>query len=66
MADGFGPLEASVADDPEPDRVPRPNREPAAIAEQFAPDRRATAAVVIDQAPREFPDFEDIIMKPVR
>ncbi|WP_327403278.1 SMI1/KNR4 family protein [Streptomyces sp. NBC_01288] len=66
LADGFGPLEASVADDPEPDWVPRPNRELAAIAEQFAPDRRATAAAVIERAAREFPDFDDIIMKLVR
>ncbi|WP_406125308.1 SMI1/KNR4 family protein [Streptomyces sp. NBC_00989] len=66
LADGFGPLEASVAHDPEPDWVPRPNRELAAIAEQFAPGSRATAAVVIEQATREFPDFDYIIMKLVR
>ncbi|WP_405972564.1 SMI1/KNR4 family protein [Streptomyces sp. NBC_00988] len=66
LADGFGPWEAAVSYEPEPDWIPRPHRELTAVAEQFAPHRRATAAVVIEQATREFPDFDDIIMKLVR
>ncbi|MFI1353211.1 SMI1/KNR4 family protein [Streptomyces sp. NPDC020898] len=63
LADGFGPWEAASSHEPEPDWVPHSNRELAAIAEQFAPLHRAAAAVVIDQATREFPDFDDTMME---
>jgi hypothetical protein len=63
LADGFGPREAATADEPEPDWAPHPNRDLAAIAERFAPDHRAPATAVIEQATREFPDFDDTIMK---
>ena len=64
LADGFGPWEAATSyDEPEPGWVPHPNRELAAIAEQFAPLHRAAAVVVIEQATREFPDFDDAIME---
>lgn len=63
LADGFGPWEAATSHEPEPDWVPHPNGELAAIAEQFAALHRATAAVVIDQATREFPDFDDTMME---
>ncbi|MCY0928742.1 hypothetical protein OTB20_21540 [Streptomyces sp. H27-H1] len=36
---------------------------PTALAEQFAPGRRRTAADVIELATREFPDFDDTIME---
>ncbi|MFD7105718.1 SMI1/KNR4 family protein [Streptomyces celluloflavus] len=62
LADGFGPWEAATACDPEPDWVAHPNRELTTIAEQFAPDHRAPATAVIEQATREFPDFDDSIM----
>lgn len=60
LADGFGPWEA--ANSYEPDWVPHTNRELAAIAEQFAAHLRAPAVAVIEQATREFPDFDDTIM----
>ncbi|MDO0936034.1 hypothetical protein QQY66_31670 [Streptomyces sp. DG2A-72] len=63
LADGFGPWEAATSYEPEPDWAPQVNRDLAAIAEQFAPDRRASAAAIIAQATREFPDFDDTIMK---
>ncbi|GGM12308.1 hypothetical protein GCM10010129_65410 [Streptomyces fumigatiscleroticus] len=63
LADGFGPWEAATSHDPEPDWAPHPNRDLTAIAERFAPDHRASAAVVIEQATREFPDFDNIVMK---
>ncbi|MFD5483482.1 SMI1/KNR4 family protein [Streptomyces hawaiiensis] len=63
LADGFGPWEAATSYELEPDWVPHPNRELAAIAEQFAPLHRAAAVVVIEQATREFPDFDDTIME---
>ncbi len=63
LADGFGPWEASTTHDPEPDWVPRPNRELTAIAEQFAPDHRAPAVAIVEQATQDFPDFDDTIMK---
>ncbi|MGW0822503.1 SMI1/KNR4 family protein [Streptomyces sp. NPDC002845] len=61
LADGFGPWEAATSY--EPDRVPHPNPELTAIAEQFAPGHRAPAASVIEQAIHEFPDFDDTIME---
>ncbi|MFF2063823.1 hypothetical protein ACFVWZ_18785 [Streptomyces sp. NPDC058200] len=63
LADGFGPWEAATLYEPEPDWAPQVNRDLAAIAEQFAPDRRASAAAIIAQATQEFPDFDDTIMK---
>lgn len=63
LADGFGPWEAATSYEPEPDWAPQVNRDLAAIAEQFAPDRRASAAAIIAQATQEFPDFDDTIMK---
>ncbi|CAL9570680.1 hypothetical protein SUDANB174_04788 [Streptomyces sp. enrichment culture] len=63
LADGFGPWEAATSYEPEPDWAPQANRDLAAIAERFAPDRRASAAAIIAQATREFPDFDDTIMK---
>jgi hypothetical protein len=63
LADGFGPWEASASDEPEPDWAPQANPDLIAIAEQFAPDRRASAAEIIAQATEEFPDFDDTIMK---
>ncbi|MFJ9764632.1 SMI1/KNR4 family protein [Streptomyces erythrochromogenes] len=63
LADGFGPWEAGTSYVPEPDWAPQANCDLAAIAERFAPDRRASAASIIAQAAQEFPDFDDTIMK---
>ncbi|MFB7982807.1 SMI1/KNR4 family protein [Streptomyces vinaceus] len=63
LADGFGPWEAATSYDRNPEWSQHPNRALTAIAEQFAPDRRAPAAAVIEQATQEFPDFDDTIMK---
>ncbi|WP_240140088.1 SMI1/KNR4 family protein [Streptomyces sp. MUM 178J] len=63
LADGFGPWEAATSYEPEPDWAPLVNRDLVAIAEQFAPDCRASAAAIVAQATREFPDFDDTIMK---
>jgi hypothetical protein len=60
LADGFGPWEAATSY--EPDWIPRPHNELAAIAERFAPAQRQPAATVIERAAAEFPDFDDIIM----
>jgi hypothetical protein len=59
LADGFGPYEA--VDPRERDRPARPVRDLERIAESFAPDRRQTAAAVMEQAVREFPDFETTV-----
>ena len=61
LAGGFGPWEASA--DHEPDWAPQPNSAFAAIARRFAPDREQSAAAVIEQAAREFPDFDETIME---
>ncbi|WP_338933252.1 SMI1/KNR4 family protein [Streptomyces netropsis] len=61
LAGGFGPWEAATSY--EPDWVPRTSLDLTAIAEQFAPDHRAPAAAVIEQAAREFPDFDDTILE---
>jgi len=74
LADGWGPCEAALSNPPEPESRPgsdpaaisRPRRELTAVAVRFAPHRRSTAAVVIEQATREFPDFDDIVMELVR
>ncbi|MFD5572774.1 SMI1/KNR4 family protein [Streptomyces cadmiisoli] len=63
LSDGFGPWEACTSYDPEPDGISHPNCELTAIAEQFAPDQRASAITVIEQATQEFPDFDDTITK---
>ncbi|KOT81879.1 hypothetical protein ADK70_25740 [Streptomyces rimosus subsp. pseudoverticillatus] len=60
LADGCGPMEAATSY--KPDWVPQPDRALEAVAEQFAPDRRASATAVIEQATREFPHFDDTIM----
>ncbi|MEU9798980.1 SMI1/KNR4 family protein [Streptomyces sp. NPDC051000] len=61
LADGFGPFEAATSY--EPDCVPHPDRELTALAERCAPDHRAPATAVIEQATQEFPGFEDSIME---
>ncbi|WP_257137197.1 SMI1/KNR4 family protein [Streptomyces sp. b62] len=63
LADGFGPWEAATSDEPEPDWAPQVNRDLAAVAERFAPNHRAPAAAIIDQAAHEFSDFDDTIEK---
>ncbi|MEU7277443.1 SMI1/KNR4 family protein [Streptomyces sp. NPDC045431] len=60
LADGFGPWEAATPY--ASDRGPRPHRELTAVAERWAPNHRAPAAAVIEQAASEFPDFDDLIM----
>ncbi|MGW7346858.1 SMI1/KNR4 family protein [Streptomyces sp. NPDC054854] len=60
LADGFGPLEAATSYGPE--RASRPHQALAAVAERFASDRRTSAAVVIERATREFPDFDEMIV----
>ncbi|MER7178418.1 SMI1/KNR4 family protein [Streptomyces hyaluromycini] len=59
LAGGYGPWEAAASDDP--DWTPRHNHELAAVAEHFAADHKQSAAAVIEQAAREFPDFDDSI-----
>ncbi|MFF8651129.1 SMI1/KNR4 family protein [Streptomyces griseoluteus] len=61
LAGGYGPWEAATSY--EPDWTPRPNQELAAVAERFAADCKQSAAVIIEQATREFPDFDDTIME---
>ncbi|MFJ4918522.1 SMI1/KNR4 family protein [Streptomyces sp. NPDC088725] len=61
LAAGLGPWEA--VDSREPDWIPRAHPDLTAIAEQFAPDHRASATAVMERAAREFPDFDDIIMR---
>ncbi|WNZ14221.1 SMI1/KNR4 family protein [Streptomyces sp. 11x1] len=60
LADGVGPWEAATSY--EPDRTPTPDHELTAVAGRFAPDRRRSAAAVIELATQEFPDFDDIVM----
>lgn len=61
LAGGFGLWEA--ANEYEPGWAPRPNEAFAAVARQFAADREQPAAVVIEQAAREFPGFDDAMME---
>ncbi|MFD4628372.1 SMI1/KNR4 family protein [Streptomyces sp. NPDC058284] len=61
LADGFGPCEAVTSY--EPNWVPHCNRELTTIAEECAPDHRARASAVLQQATQEFPDFDDSIME---
>ncbi|MFF3863254.1 hypothetical protein [Streptomyces sp. NPDC002209] len=63
LAEGFGPWEAATSYEREPGWGPHPNRALAAIAEQFAPDRNAPAAAIVEQAIREFPGFDESIME---
>lgn len=60
LAGGFGPWEAATSY--EPDWTPSPNRELVAVAERFAAGQQQSAAAVIEQATREFPDFDATIM----
>ncbi|MFD9068183.1 SMI1/KNR4 family protein [Kitasatospora purpeofusca] len=60
LAGGFGPWEAATSY--EHGWVPRPNPKLTAVAERFAPDRQQPPTAVIEQAAREFPDFDDTIM----
>ncbi|MFF1547901.1 SMI1/KNR4 family protein [Streptomyces sp. NPDC058291] len=61
LAGGFGPCEAANSD--EPDWTPSLNLDFMAVAERFAADQQQPAADVIEQATREFPDFDDTIME---
>ncbi|MFF4697983.1 SMI1/KNR4 family protein [Streptomyces chattanoogensis] len=61
LAAGFGPWEAATSYQPE--WGPRPHAELTAIAERFAPDHRAPATAVMEQAAGEFPDFDDTLME---
>ncbi|MEU1196820.1 SMI1/KNR4 family protein [Streptomyces sp. NPDC005813] len=61
LAGGFGPWEAATSYDP--DWTPSLHHELVAVAERFAADRQQSAAAVIEQATREFPDFDDTIME---
>jgi hypothetical protein len=61
LAGGFGPREAATSY--EPDWTPGHNPELVAVAERFAADRQQSATAVIEQATREFPDFDDTIME---
>ncbi|MGK5640200.1 SMI1/KNR4 family protein [Streptomyces sp. URMC 126] len=61
LADGFGPYEA--VDPDERVRPARPVPELVAIAGQFTPERRWSAKSVMDEAAREFPGFEDGILR---
>ena len=60
LAGGYGPWEAATSY--EPDWTPSPNRELVTVAERFAAGRQQPGAAVIEQATREFPDFDDTIM----
>lgn len=60
LAGGYGPWEAATSY--EPDWTPSPNRELVAVAERFAAGQQQSGAAVIEQATREFPDFDDTIM----
>ncbi|MGW6576442.1 SMI1/KNR4 family protein [Streptomyces sp. NPDC054945] len=61
LAGGFGPWEAATSY--EPDWTPCPHQGLTAIADQFAPHQRRSAAAVIELAAQEFPDFDDVIME---
>ncbi|MFJ9345359.1 SMI1/KNR4 family protein [Streptomyces sp. NPDC101237] len=61
LAGGYGPWEAATSY--EPDWTPRHNQELATVAVRFAADHKQSAAAVVEQATREFPDFDDTIME---
>ncbi|WP_053648942.1 MULTISPECIES: hypothetical protein [unclassified Streptomyces] len=61
LADGVGPWEATNPYGPVPASYPHP--ELTAVAERYAPGLRAPAAALVEQAAREFPDFDDIVTK---
>ncbi|MFB7168134.1 SMI1/KNR4 family protein [Streptomyces sp. NPDC056242] len=63
LADGYGPWEAATSHDPEPGWVPHRNQQLTVIAEQHAPEHRAPAVAVIEQAAQEFPGFDNTIME---
>ncbi|MFJ8040593.1 SMI1/KNR4 family protein [Kitasatospora sp. NPDC096147] len=60
LADGFGPKEAAEHAAGRR-RQARPHAELTLIAQEFAPGPRRPAAIVVEQAAREFPDFEDLV-----
>ncbi|MET8630233.1 SMI1/KNR4 family protein [Kitasatospora sp. NPDC004669] len=61
LAAGIGPSEAST--DHHLDQKPNPSPQRTAIAEQFAPNRWRPAKAIIEQAGKEFPDFDDIVFE---
>ncbi|MFC8176827.1 SMI1/KNR4 family protein [Streptomyces sp. NPDC057325] len=61
LADGVGPREAANPYGPVPASYPHP--ELTAVAERYAPGLRAPAPVLIERAVREFPDFDDVMVK---
>ncbi|MFB9367427.1 SMI1/KNR4 family protein [Kitasatospora sp. NPDC001664] len=60
LADGFGPREAA-GHAAGRRRTGRPHAGLTAVAERFAPGPRRPGAIVVEQAGREFPDFEDLV-----
>ncbi|MER7181709.1 SMI1/KNR4 family protein [Streptomyces hyaluromycini] len=61
LAGGYGPREATTSY--EPGWTARHNQELTAVAERFAADHEQSAAAIIEQATREFSDFDDTIME---
>ncbi|MCW3817820.1 SMI1/KNR4 family protein [Micromonospora sp. DR5-3] len=59
LADGFGPLEATMY--PRHEHVPRVDAHRARIAARWAPHARRSAAEVITAARAEFPRFEELV-----
>ncbi|MFI6645677.1 SMI1/KNR4 family protein [Streptomyces sp. NPDC050504] len=62
LSDGLGPWEATASYASDPGWTPRPDRELTAVAERYAANGRVPAAIVIEQAAQEFPDFDDTVM----
>ncbi|KIQ67000.1 hypothetical protein TR51_06280 [Kitasatospora griseola] len=62
LAGGFGPGEAATAGR-HGGWTARPRAELWTVAEEFAPERRQSAAEVIEDAAAEFPEFEDTVME---
>ncbi|MEV3968139.1 SMI1/KNR4 family protein [Streptomyces sp. NPDC050698] len=61
LAGGYGPWEAATSY--EPDRTAHPDQRLTAVAERFAAGHKQSAADVIEEATREYPDFDDTIME---
>jgi hypothetical protein len=61
LAAGFGPWEAATSH--ETAWTPHPNQQLTVIAERFAPGQRQSPTAVIEQATREFPEFDDSMME---
>ncbi|NUS12756.1 MAG: SMI1/KNR4 family protein [Streptomyces sp.] len=61
LAGGYGPAEAART--PDPGWTPRPSEALAAVARRAAPGREQPAAAVVEQAAREFPEFDDTVME---